>query len=56
MVVRPEKGKIGEARTAEMDQEETEQRKQWVGFDDEMVIVLKESENGTQALVVYDFS
>lgn len=32
------------------------QKKQWVGFDDEMVIVLKESEGGTQALVVYDFS
>ena len=38
------------------DEEETEERKQWVGFDDEMVIVLKESGRGTQALMVYDFT
>jgi len=31
-------------------------RKRWVGFDDEMVIVLKETEGGTQALMVYDFT
>ncbi|KAH6665147.1 hypothetical protein B0J14DRAFT_492646 [Halenospora varia] len=31
-------------------------RKRWVGFDDEVVIVLKESEGGTQALMVYDFT
>jgi hypothetical protein len=36
--------------------EEIEARKQWVGFDDEMVIVLKESGRGTQALMVYDFT
>ncbi|KAH8648344.1 hypothetical protein BGZ60DRAFT_423173 [Tricladium varicosporioides] len=30
--------------------------KHWVGFDDEVVIVLKESEGGTQALMVYNFS
>lgn len=35
---------------------DTEARKQWVGFDDEVVIVLKESEMGTQALMVYDFT
>jgi hypothetical protein len=35
---------------------EIEARKQWVGFDDEVVIVLKESEGGTQALMVYDFT
>lgn len=28
----------------------------WVGFDDEKVIVLREKGQGTQALVVYDFS
>jgi hypothetical protein len=33
-----------------------EARKNWVGFDDEMVIVLKESTKGTQALMVYDFT
>jgi hypothetical protein len=36
--------------------EEVEARKQWVGFDDEVVIVLKESGRGTQALMVYDFT
>jgi len=35
---------------------EEEERKQWVGFDDEMVVVLKESEIGSQALMVYDFT
>ena len=29
---------------------------QWVGFDDEVVIVLKEGEQGTKALMVYDFT
>ncbi|ORY10572.1 F-box domain-containing protein [Clohesyomyces aquaticus] len=28
----------------------------WVGFDDENVIVLREKEQGSQALVVYDFT
>ena len=37
-------------------QVEIEARKQWVGFDDEVVIVLKENEAGTQALMVYDFT
>ena len=36
--------------------EEIEARKQWVGFDDEVVIVLKENGSGTQALMVYDFT
>ncbi len=36
--------------------EEVEANKRWVGFDDEMVIVLKESGRGTQALMVYDFT
>ncbi|KAF9872162.1 F-box domain-containing protein [Colletotrichum karsti] len=31
-------------------------RRNWVGFDDEMVIVLKESKDGKESLVVYDFS
>jgi hypothetical protein len=35
---------------------EIEASKQWVGFDDEVVIVLKESGRGTQALMVYDFT
>lgn len=36
--------------------ESDEARKRWVGFDDEVVIVLKESGKGTQALMVYDFT
>ena len=32
------------------------EKKRWVGFDDEMVIVLKDSGRGMQALVVYDFT
>lgn len=36
--------------------EEIESSKRWVGFDDEMVIVLEESGRGTQALMVYDFT
>ncbi|KAL0937837.1 F-box protein dre-1 [Colletotrichum truncatum] len=31
-------------------------RRSWVGFDDEMVIVLKETKDGRESLVVYDFS
>ncbi|KAK1493774.1 F-box domain-containing protein [Colletotrichum cuscutae] len=31
-------------------------RHNWVGFDDEMVIVLKEAMDGKESLVVYDFS
>lgn len=35
---------------------EWEERRNWVGFDDEMVIVLKESEAGGNSLMVYDFN
>ncbi|KAI0019875.1 hypothetical protein F4780DRAFT_744461 [Xylariomycetidae sp. FL0641] len=31
-------------------------RRNWVGFDDEMVIVLKESKEGKESLMVYDFT
>jgi len=44
-------------RTEGAEEEEGEgEKKRWVGFDDEMVIVLKDSGEGTQALVVYDFT
>jgi hypothetical protein len=36
--------------------EDGEASKRWVGFDEEMVIVLKESGRGTQALMIYDFT
>jgi hypothetical protein len=35
---------------------EWEDRRNWVGFDDEMVIVLKESKEGKESLMVYDFT
>ena len=38
------------------DDDYVDVKKRWVGFDDEMVIVLKESGTGTQALMVYDFT
>ncbi|KAI3400731.1 hypothetical protein diail_1940 [Diaporthe ilicicola] len=33
-----------------------EGRRNWVGFDDEMVIVLKEARGGRESLLVYDFT
>lgn len=55
MQIRPEiKFDIDE--NTELGREEIEASKRWVGFDDEMVIVLKESGRGTQALMVYDFT
>ncbi|KAI3334419.1 hypothetical protein F4824DRAFT_185906 [Ustulina deusta] len=47
--VRPTAKTIGE--DAEWDD-----RRNWVGFDDEMVIVLKESREGRESLLVYDFT
>ncbi|KAJ1324450.1 F-box and WD-40 domain protein 7 [Microdochium nivale] len=36
--------------------EQWDDRRNWVGFDDEMVIVLKESRDGRESLLVYDFT
>ncbi|EAA36260.3 hypothetical protein NCU01865 [Neurospora crassa OR74A] len=33
-----------------------DERRNWVGFDDEMVIVLKEKRGGGESLMVYDFT
>lgn len=33
-----------------------DERRNWVGFDDEMVIVLKESRGGRESLMMYDFT
>jgi hypothetical protein len=38
------------------DQAGWDDRRNWVGFDDEMVIVLKESREGHESLLVYDFT
>ncbi|KAK3396212.1 hypothetical protein B0T20DRAFT_264787 [Sordaria brevicollis] len=35
---------------------EWDERRNWVGFDDEMVIVLKEKRGGGESLMVYDFT
>lgn len=35
---------------------EWDERRNWVGFDDEMVIVLKEAKGGRESLMVYDFT
>lgn len=38
------------------DDEGGRERKNWVGFDEEMVIVLKEAGDGRDSLMVYDFT
>lgn len=53
---REEDEERGEDNNIEEYREEVETSKRWVGFDDEMVIVLKESGRGTQALMIYDFT
>ncbi|PNY26306.1 Uncharacterized protein TCAP_03773 [Tolypocladium capitatum] len=37
-------------------QVDSEDRRNWVGFDDEMVVVLKEARDGRESLMVYDFT
>jgi hypothetical protein len=44
------------AQTPRLDVPEWEDRRNWVGFDDEMVIVLKEARDGRESLMVYDFT
>lgn len=39
-----------------IDMDRWEERRNWVGFDDEMVIVLKEDKGGRESLLVYDFT
>ncbi|KAJ4253276.1 hypothetical protein NW762_010430 [Fusarium torreyae] len=41
---------------ADSPRAEWEDRRNWVGFDDEMVIVLKEARDGRESLMVYDFT
>ncbi|OBT56936.1 hypothetical protein VE04_03010 [Pseudogymnoascus sp. 24MN13] len=44
---------VNEERTGSV---QTTNRGDWIGFDDEVVVVLKEAEDGGKALVVYDFT
>lgn len=58
----PELNKDGPGRhrsnsdNKELDFYDRDERRNWVGFDDEMVIVLKESRTGGESLLVYDFT
>lgn len=45
----------GDATSAQ-DGVDWKERRNWVGFDDEMVIVLKEARGGSESLLVYDFT
>ena len=49
-------GKSEDSSVHKTEAEGEGEKKRWVGFDDEMVIVLKDSGQGTQALMVYDFT
>ncbi|KAI0856039.1 hypothetical protein F4860DRAFT_494494 [Xylaria cubensis] len=46
----------GDATIQEHMNDQWDDRRNWVGFDDEMVIVLKESSEGRESLLVYDFT
>ncbi|KAI1747206.1 hypothetical protein F4782DRAFT_447782 [Xylaria castorea] len=46
----------GDATIQEQVADQWDDRRNWVGFDDEMVIVLKESSEGRESLLVYDFT
>lgn len=46
----------GAPRERSPAQVDAEDRKNWVGFDDEMVVVLKEARDGRESLMVYDFT
>ncbi|KAI1258937.1 hypothetical protein F5Y18DRAFT_324005 [Xylariaceae sp. FL1019] len=45
-----------DGRTDLMRGDQWDEKRNWVGFDDEMVIVLKESLEGRESLLVYDFT
>ena len=51
--IRPNKTEGGDE---DVNGPEWDSRRNWVGFDDEMVIVLKESRGGGESLMVYDFT
>lgn len=45
----------GNLETADLARD-WDERRNWVGFDDEMVIVLKETKGARESLMVYDFT
>lgn len=54
--VSPNPGDLPQASTHVPPPSVWDDRRSWVGFDDEMVIVLKQTGTGREALMVYDFS
>jgi len=54
--IRPSLGASAQDPRRLPSHEEWDDRRSWVGFDDEMVIVLKEAKSGRETLMVYDFS
>lgn len=49
-------GAVDDKKQGRADYTDVTDKKNWVGFDDEMVVVLKEAKDGRESLVVYDFS
>jgi hypothetical protein len=49
-------GKPGRSIEQSYETARLDDRRNWVGFDEEMVIVLKEAPNGRESLMVYDFT
>ncbi|RDA85027.1 hypothetical protein CP532_4574 [Ophiocordyceps camponoti-leonardi (nom. inval.)] len=59
--VRPRQSRGGEGQGSETEtaaslDADYSCTKKWVGFDEEMVVVLQEAEDGEQSLVMYDFA
>ncbi|KAL2111979.1 hypothetical protein VUR80DRAFT_8893 [Thermomyces stellatus] len=54
--IRASSGGGGAPGTSGFGETVLDDKRSWVGFDDEMVIVLKEARSGRESLVVYDFS
>ncbi|AEO64911.1 uncharacterized protein THITE_37982 [Thermothielavioides terrestris NRRL 8126] len=52
----PGGGPAGDGLHAGDPARDWDERRNWVGFDDEMVIVLKEREGARESLMVYDFT
>ena len=55
VAIRPNVGE-GSAGADSLPADYWDERRNWVGFDDEMVIVLKETRGGRESLMVYDFT
>ncbi|KAI1177762.1 hypothetical protein F4777DRAFT_163271 [Nemania sp. FL0916] len=53
---RTAKGAVLESKLLGDERIQWDDQRNWVGFDDEMVIVLKEAGDGRESLLVYDFT